>query len=240
MGRIPEGVWSKCPECSELIFIKDLIRNLRVCPRCGFHFPMSAEERISLLLTKGSFRSLLDPRDGLMIGTGRMRGVELAVGAIDTEANRLEEGEVYESIAALFNHAAQNRLPVIVISPGGLFMGGERDERALEGIAAMEKGLIKLGKAGLLYLSILTDPHPVYDFANYIPLGDIVLAEPRGRTDRLRRENPVEIYSRPSPDKLIDRIVERGELKRTVWRIIKWCTREGKNGRAEAEEAQNG
>lgn len=240
MGRIPEGVWSKCPECTELIFIKDLIRNLRVCPRCGFHFPMPAEERIALLLTKGSFRPLLDPKDGLMIGTGRMRGVELAVGVIDPDANRLEEGEVYESIAALFKHACRNRLPAIVISPGGLFMEGERDERALEGIASMEKWLIKLNEAGLLHLSILTDPHPVHDFANYIPLGDIVLAEPRGRTDRPRRENPAEIYSRPSPDKLIDKIVERGELKRTVWRIIRWWAWRNEGHGRKAEEAQNG
>jgi acetyl-CoA carboxylase carboxyl transferase subunit beta len=223
-SRIPEGVWQKCQGCGELIFIKDLIRNLKVCPKCRFHFPMDAEEYLELLAGRRSFSPLggaFHP-PSTVVGLASIRRIRVVIAILDPHAEKLPEHDVYRSVACAFEAAVEHKLPLITVTPGGLFMNGGKEERTLESIVLMDKASLEFGKAGLMHISVLTRPDPTYDFANLIPLGDLVFAEPRGRADEIGKVNPTELYSIPSRDKLIDRFVERKDLEETTWLVLKW------------------
>ena len=227
-SRIPEGVWQKCQGCGELIFIKELIRNLRVCPKCGFHFPMEAEEYVDLLTGGGSPSPIEKAHHPpyLPVLFTSIKRFKIVMAALDPNVERLPEHLVYRSIALAFDAAVENKIPLITITPGGLFVKGEgRDGETIKSIIQMEKSALKLEEAGLMHISILTRPDPTYDFTTFIPLGDLVFAEPRGRTDGKERMEPAQIYSIPSRDKLIDRFVRRKDMRRAIWLTLKWNSR---------------
>ncbi|MCD6505455.1 hypothetical protein J7M22_02405 [Candidatus Poribacteria bacterium] len=226
-SRIPEGVWQKCRGCGELIFIKELIRNLRVCPRCGFHFPMGAEEYVDLLTEGRSLSTIEDVHRPpyLIAALTQVKRFKVVIAALDPSAEKLPEHLVYRLIALAFESAAENGLPLITITPGGLFMRGEgRDKETIKSIVLMEESALKFEKTRLMHISILTCPHPTYDFATLIPLGDLVFAEPRGRTDIEVKVDPAQLYNIPSKDKLIDRFVKRKDMRRTIRLTLRWSS----------------
>lgn len=226
-SRIPEGVWQKCRECGELIFIKELIRNLRVCPKCGFHFPMEAEEYVDLL-TEGRSVSPIENAHHpphLQVAFASIRRFKVVLAVLDPAAEKLPEHLVYRAIALAFEAAAEDGIPIITLTPGGLFMkDGGGDEMRIKSIIQMEKSALKFEEAKLMHISVLTHPDPTYDFATLIPLGDLVFAEPRGRTDREEKVDPLQLYSIPSKDKLIDRFVKRKDMRRTIWLALRWAS----------------
>lgn len=197
----PEEV--ACPKCGALAARAELAKNLYVCAACGYHFPIGAYLRLSLILDSGSFRELdedltaADPlnfpgypeklaiaqaRTGLneavVTATGRIDGRKVAVGVLDS---RFMMGSmsatVGEKITRLIENAAKNHLPLILFSASG----GARMQEGILSLMQMAKtsaALARFDQRGGLYISVLTDPTTGGVTASFASLGDITLAEP--------------------------------------------------------------
>jgi len=205
--KIPEGLWLKCNNCKEIVYKKELERNLNVCPKCDYHFRVSARERIRLIADSGSFQEMF---------TGIQTGDPLRF--VDTKpyGDRIRESQKKSGLdeAVIAGEATINSLPVVIAALDFTFMGGsmgsvvgERIVLAIEdamkkkcplviisssGGARMQEGILSLmqmaktsaaiGKfkeEGGLYISILTDPTFGGVSASFAMLGDIIIAEPR-------------------------------------------------------------
>jgi len=201
------ALWARCPECAELVHRKKLERRLFVCPRCGYHFRLSADQRLMLLLDRGSFverdselgsRDVLefpdDPpyeqrlaevvqrtnhREAVVTGTGLIGGVAVAIGVFDFAFMGGSMGSaVGEKLTRLMEHALAERLPLVIVSASG----GARMQEGIYSLMQMAKlaaGLGRLRAAGLPFLSVLTDPTTGGVAASVALLGDVNLAEPR-------------------------------------------------------------
>lgn len=205
--KIPEGLWIKCDSCREIIYKKEIEKNLQVCPKCNYHFRISAIERIKLIADEGSFVEL----DSELSTTDPLKFK-------DTIAyrERLEENKKNTNLneAAVYGNATINQRPVVLAIMDFSFMGGSMGsvvgekitraaERALKnrtplitvsssGGARMQEGMIslmqmakvsasiaRLKDAGVLYISVLADPTFGGVTASFAMLGDIIIAEPK-------------------------------------------------------------
>ena len=205
---IPHGLWTKCPECGELIFIKALKENLRVCQKCDYHFTLSAKERISLLLDKGSFqeqevkirptdplnfqgprsygeklkeeKKKTDLSDACIVGKGKIEAKKLIVGVTDSRFMMGSMGSVVgEKLTRAIEVATKLGLPLVIVSGSG---GGARMQEGMFSLMQMAKtsaALARHNQQGLLFISILTNPTMAGVMASFASLGDIIVAEPR-------------------------------------------------------------
>lgn len=202
--QIPDNLWVKCQNCGEVLFSKDLAANLKVCPKCSFHFKLNAWERIALLLDKDSFVELDeglasgDPlgfnrdypaklaedqkktglKDAVITGYGIMGGIRIALGVMDFHFRGGSMGSVVgEKITRVLEYGTKERLPVIVVSASG---GARMQEGSLSlmQMAKTSAAVARHMKEGLLYISIMTDPTTAGVAASFASLGDLVLAEP--------------------------------------------------------------
>ena len=203
----PEGLWQKCPGCSELIHNLELVQNLRVCPKCDHHVTVAARERIEQLLDEESFEesdsdmrsvdilkftgqaSYTDRlrsyqkktglKDAVITGHGRIENRGVAIGVLDFNFIAATMGAVVgEKLTRMIESATKARLPVIIISASG----GARMYEGVVSLMQMAKtcGALSLhSKAGLPYLSILTHPTTGGVSASFATVGDIIIAEPR-------------------------------------------------------------
>ncbi|MCC6953276.1 MAG: acetyl-CoA carboxylase carboxyltransferase subunit beta [Deltaproteobacteria bacterium] len=204
--QLPGGLWSKCPGCAAVIYTKELTRALGVCPKCGFHFPMSVEERIDLLCDRDSFEELdrvmrsNDPlnfrdsakykdrlkkyekqtgeTDAARIGRARMNGKPVMIGAMNFKFMGGSMGIVVgEKLTRCVEVACKENLPAIIVSASG----GARMQEGIFSLMQMAKvsaALNRLGRKGLPYISILTHPTTGGVAASFAMLGDIIIAEP--------------------------------------------------------------
>jgi len=204
-STVPEGLWVKCQGCKEIIYSKELLRNLKICPKCGYHFRIDAGERIELLLDDG-FSELFDglsPTDPLSFkdtksykdrlkGYQRRLGVNDAVfvldGAIEGQPVIMAVMDygfmggsmgsvVGEKIARAAETAAGRHLPLVVVSASG----GARMQEGILSLMQMAKisaALARLRRAQMPYISILTDPTTGGVTASFAMLGDLNVAEP--------------------------------------------------------------
>lgn len=202
-----EGLWVKCNHCREIIYRKELERNLRVCPKCDYHFPITVEERIGLLLDEGSFKewdadlSPGDPlgfrdtqkyrdrlkgaqertgaRDAMVSGTGALEGRAVALGVFHFGFMGGSMGSVVgERIFRAAERAAGSRMPLILVTASG----GARMQEGILSLMQMAKtsaGVGRLRDAGVPFISILTDPTYGGVTASIATLGDVILAEPK-------------------------------------------------------------
>ncbi len=202
-----EGLWVKCNHCREIIYRKELERNLRVCPKCDYHFPITVEERIGLVLDEGSFQewdaelSPTDPlgfrdaqkyrdrlktaqeqtgrRDAMVSGTGTIDGRSVALCVFHYGFMGGSMGSVVgERIFRAAERAAGSRIPLIVITASG----GARMQEGILSLMQMAKTAAALGRlqqAHVPYVSILTDPTYGGVTASVATLGDVILAEPK-------------------------------------------------------------
>ncbi|NOZ69582.1 MAG: acetyl-CoA carboxylase carboxyltransferase subunit beta [Deferribacteres bacterium] len=205
--KIPEGLWVKCNSCKEIIYRKEVDRNLKVCPKCNYHFRISARERISLLTDNGSFNE---------IGADLVSNDPLNFRDQTAYKDRLSESRKKTGIndAATAGSALIGERPVIIIVLDFAFMGGSMGsvvgekftmaaEKAAEeklplisvassGGARMQEGIISLmqmaktsasvarfKEKGMPYISILADPTFGGVSASFAMLGDIIIAEPK-------------------------------------------------------------
>jgi len=201
---IPHGLWTKCTNCSEIVYNKSLEDNLKVCPKCGFHFYLRARKRIEITLDKDSFieydskinsdnplnfpgyeekLSKSEKATGLdeaaLIGEGKIRGRPIAVGVTDFGFMGGSMGSVVgERITLTIEKAMEKKYPLLIISGSG---GGARMQEGIISLMQMAKtsaAIAELKRLGLLYISLLTHPTMGGVMASFASRGDIVLAEP--------------------------------------------------------------
>lgn len=205
---VPDGTWIKCDDCGEMIYKKTLEENFKVCPKCNYHFVLSAYERIDIFLDRDSFEEFekdMKPRDVLkfkgpksyiekiekdtiatgmreaaVIGKGRVNNRQIAFGVTDSRFIMGSMGYVVgEKVTLITEYATKNKLPLIIISGSG---GGARMYEGMISLMQMAKtsaALSRHNKAGLLYISILTNPTMAGVLASFASLGDFIIAEPK-------------------------------------------------------------
>lgn len=202
--EIPDGLWVKCNRCSQITYHKDMEKNLKVCPKCNFHFRISAKERLKMLVDEGGFeetetnlrtvnilkfpeydnklkksQKATDLTEAAITGKGLINGIPVVLAIIDFNFVGGSMGSVVgEKITRAIELAISTKLPFIAVSGGG---GGARMHEGIFSLMQMAKtsqALNKLSEAGCLYISVLTDPTMGGIFASFASLGDINIAEP--------------------------------------------------------------
>jgi acetyl-CoA carboxylase carboxyl transferase subunit beta len=205
---VPEGLWLKCSGCNASIYRKEVEGRLNVCPKCDYHFYVSATDRVCQVLDDGTFEMMndhlrpTDPlqfadrrpyaqrlvaeqtrtglTDAVLTGTGMIRARRVAFAVTDSAFIMGSMGSVVgERLARLVEHATKNNLPLIIISGSG---GGARMHEGILSLMQMAKvsaALARYHASGGLYISVLTNPTISGVAASFASLGDLVFAEPK-------------------------------------------------------------
>ena len=251
------GKWIKCDNCKEILYKEDVRKNYSVCPNCGKHFRLSSRRRIVQIIDEGTFEELnanlhtTDPikfegylqkiksleektkiKEAVRTGIGKINGISVAIGVMDANFMMGSMGEVVgEKITRLIETAIEKHLPVILFCASG----GARMQEGMVSLMQMAKTsavLSKLNKAGLLYISVFTDPTTGGVTASFASLGDIILAEPgaligfagpRVIEQTINQKLP-EGFQRAEfllEHGFVDRIVERKDMKNELCKILK-------------------
>lgn len=204
--NLPNDLWVKCFDCGDILYLKELQENGKVCLKCNYHFRLSPSERIELTCDPGSFTSIdeglhaTDPlhfsdtqpygtrlktaqaktgsRDAIETGTATIRGIAVAIGVMNFGFLGGSMGAVVgEKISRLIDKAIQDRLPVVIFS----LSGGARMQEGLFSLMQMAKTAVsvdQLDREKLPYIVILCDPTTGGTSASFAMLGDITFAEP--------------------------------------------------------------
>jgi acetyl-CoA carboxylase carboxyl transferase subunit beta len=203
---IPEGLWSKCKKCGNMIYDKELDANLKVCVKCRYHFPIGARERINSLVETCSFEEIdasmesvdilqftgvasytakleqytseTNLKDAVCTGIGRIGKYRVALGVMDFGFLGGSMGSVVgEKLTRLIESATDKGLPVIIISTSG----GARMYEGMFSLLQMAKtcgALAYHARNKLPYISVLTNPTMAGVMASFAAVGDLILAEP--------------------------------------------------------------
>ncbi|MBI2217781.1 MAG: acetyl-CoA carboxylase carboxyltransferase subunit beta [Candidatus Rokubacteria bacterium] len=257
--QIAEGLWVKCDSCKEIIYRVEVERAGHVCPKCRYPFRITARDRLAQLVDPGSFEernaglTSADPlrfRDtkkypdrlkaarektnldeAVITGLGRIGGFPAAVAVFEFAFLGGSMGSVVgEKLARAIELAIDKHVPVVIVSASG----GARMQEGILSLMQMAKtsaALERLGRSGLPYLSVLTDPTTGGVTASFAMLGDVILAEPRALIGFAGPRVIAETIRQPLPDGFqrsefllehgqIDLIVERRDLKDTLTRLL--------------------
>ncbi len=202
---VPEGLWVKCEGCREVVYSRDLEEQSRICPQCGYHFRIGADERIRLLLDDEfhelftgvspvdalafkdskpykerikTYQRKLKTKDAIYILAGRIEGIPVVLGVMNYAFMGGSMGSVVgEKITLAAEEAVNRHVPLIVVSASG----GARMQEGVLSLMQMAKisaALALLRDRRLPYISILTDPTTGGVTASYAMLGDVNMAEP--------------------------------------------------------------
>ncbi len=213
-SRVPEGLWVKCPSCSRAIFNKELVDSLQVCQKCGYHFRMTAAERLNMLFDNARWTELdaglrsTDPltftdtkpyksrleasikstglNDAVIVATGQLDGMPTVIASMEYGFIGGSMGVVVgEKITRAAELALSTAVPLIVVSCSG---GARMMEGALSlmQMAKISAALGRLDRARLPYVAILTDPTTGGVTASFAMLGDLNIGRAQG-AHRLRR-----------------------------------------------------
>ncbi len=256
MPQEKETLWIKCPECGEILYARELEKNLNVCRKCSHHFRLSAPERLAITLDEDSFLELdadldtVDPlsfpeykdklaraqeatglQDAILTGAGAIHGWPVLVGVFEPHFIMGSMGSVVgEKITRLAERAIEKKLPLLLISASG----GARMQEGVFSLMQMAKtcaAIARLNEAGILYISVLTDPTTGGVTASFATLGDIIIAEPgaligfagrRVTEQTLKEKLPPDFQTAEFCLKhgLIDLVAPRQDLKPTLARIL--------------------
>lgn len=205
--EIPQGLFQKCPGCNEVVSEIELAENLRVCPRCDYHFTMSAADRLTNLLDEGSFvemdadlRSIDTLRfqgqasykerlkkyqentgliDAVITGHGMLNGYKVAIAVMDFAFLAATMGSVVgERITRVIEFGTLKKCAVIIVAASG----GARMYEGMLSLMQMAKtsgALARHADERLPYISVLTNPTTAGVMASYASLGDVIMAEPK-------------------------------------------------------------
>ena len=253
--EVPDELFSKCPGCKHIIYQKDLGAE-RVCPSCGYTFRISAFERLSLTVDQGSFEELFtgiettDPLrfpnyreklaetraktgldEAVLTGTASIKGQKTALGIMDSNFIMASMGTVVgEKITRLFEYATEHKLPVVLFTASG----GARMQEGIMSLMQMAKtsaAVQRHSKAGLFYLTVLTDPTTGGVTASFAMEGDIILAEAQALVGFAGRRVIESTVREKLPDDFqkaefllehgfVDAIVKRGELRDRIATLL--------------------
>ena len=206
LSRVPEGLWVKCPDCSQAIYNKDLVTNLHVCPKCVHHFHVSAIDRLRMLFDgewveydKGlvstdplaftdtkAYKARLKAgaeatglKDAVVVASGKMDGLDVIVASMEYGFIGGSMGVVVgEKIARAIERALATRTALVIVCCSG---GARMMEGALS-LMQMAKicgALARLDRDRVPYISVLTDPTTGGVTASFAMLGDLIIAEPK-------------------------------------------------------------
>ena len=204
---IPEGLWLKCDNCKEIVYRKEVEQNFSVCPKCGYHFRITARERFEMLFDDGKYKEFAgdirsaDPLefrdtkryrdrlkvyeqragkgDAVLCAEGKLDGVPVVICAMEYSFMGGSMGSVVgEKITIAAERALDKKEPLIIVSTSG----GARMQEGILSLMQMAKisaALSRLAEGGMPYVSVLTDPTTGGVTASYAMLGDINVAEPK-------------------------------------------------------------
>jgi acetyl-CoA carboxylase carboxyl transferase subunit beta len=207
--ELPGDLWQKCPSCGDILYRKDLSQKAWVCPKCGHHFRVSADDYLELLLDSGTFQEhdmdlqSVDPlgfvdtkrypdrvaeytrrtgrNEAIVCGIGRIDGVETSIAVMDFGFLGGSMGSVVgEKVARAIERSLQREIPLVVVSQSG---GARMQEGVLSLMQMAKTGalLAALDRQRLPIVAVNTDPTTGGVTASYAMLGDVILAEPRAQ-----------------------------------------------------------
>ncbi|OPJ65352.1 acetyl-CoA carboxylase, carboxyltransferase subunit beta [Clostridium chromiireducens] len=251
---IPSGMWVKCDKCNAMIYGEDLENTKHVCTVCGYHFRVNAKERIKILFDKDTFKEFwrdlkttnpldfkgyeeklksgkTDSKEAVVTGVGQLNGINVACAIMDSFFMMGSMGTVVgEKITRIVEYATENKLPVIIFTASG----GARMQEGIFSLMQMAKisaALAKHDEAGLLYISVLTDPTTGGVTASFAMEGDIILSEPDALIGFAGRRVIENTIKESLPDDFqkaeflmqkgfVDSIVERKNIRACIYKIL--------------------
>lgn len=255
--NVPQGIMTKCPKCGKVIYTKLLLKNYKRCDECGYNYKISANERFTMIFDDGQWQefdaqmSTRDPLafpgygdklvktqtqtglvDGVVTGKGKIGGLSVMLGVMDASFFMGSMGTtIGEKLARLFERATKEKLPVIIFTASG----GARMHEGIFSLMQMAKvsaAAAKHSEAGLLYITVLTDPTTGGVTASFAMLGDIILAEPDALIGFAGPRVIAQTIGQKLPEGFqkaefllehgfVDQIVPRDQLKQTLGTLIK-------------------
>lgn len=255
--QIPDGLFQKCVKCNEIVYAEDVVINYYICPHCGSYFRISPRERLSMVLDRGTFQEwnadlpICDPLEfpgyklkleharevtnldeAVITGEGQINGRDVAIGVMSSNFMMGSMGSVVgEKITRMIEEATSRRLPLILFCCSG----GARMQEGIVSLMQMAKtsqALKKHDEAGLLYISVLTDPTTGGVMASFAMLGDVIIAEPGALIGFAGPRVIEQTIGQKLPEGFqraefllehgfVDKIVKRNRLKQTLSFIVK-------------------
>ncbi len=254
---IPVGKWVKCNKCKEILYKEDVHNNYSICPNCGYHFRLSSRRRIKQIVDEGTFtefelnietpnplniedyskkidllRQKTGIKEAVLCGIGKINNEETVICVMDGNFLMGSMGYVVgEKITYSIEKAIEKRLPLIIFCVSG----GARMQEGIVSLMQMAKtsaALARLDEAGLLYISVLTDPTYGGVTASFASLGDIIISEPetmigfagpRVIKNTIKQELPEGFQTSEFllEHGFIDMIVNRKDMKNTLSKLLK-------------------
>lgn len=253
---VPDGTWVKCDKCGKILYKKYLTDNLNVCSNCNHYFRLGAFERIAMICDEDSFNEFgkdietevgLDfpnykeklnnsmkkskLKEGVITGECHINGIKSIIAVMDSNFMMGSMGTVVgEKITQAVERAIEKELPLIIFTASG----GARMQEGILSLMQMAKvssAIARLNEAGLLYVTVLTDPTTGGVTASFAMLGDIIISEPGALIGFAGRRVIEGTIKQSLPDNFqtaefllengfIDKIVKRSELKSTIGDIL--------------------
>ncbi|MCH5298768.1 MAG: acetyl-CoA carboxylase carboxyltransferase subunit beta [Ruminococcus sp.] len=254
---VPDEMWSKCPDCGTLLLTTDIEENFHVCSKCNHHFRIGSRKRIEMISDKDTFseidadfvsKNIIDfpgydeklesnkrrsgEKDSVVCGTCKIDGIETVIISMTAEFMMGSMGTVTgDKITRAFEYAVDNGLPVIAFTVSG----GARMQEGILSLMQMAKtsGAVKMhSDAGLLYITVLTDPTSGGVTASFAMEGDIILAEPgaliafagpRVIEQTIRQKLPKDFQTAEFLQEkgFVDKVVDRRYLKETLANLLR-------------------
>ena len=254
--NIPSGMWSKCENCHGIIYSEDLKNSKYVCTTCGHHFRLRAKERVDIFFDEDSFKEMwndlktnnplqfqgyeeklkkskttTDSNEAVVTGIGKINGIEVACAIMDSFFMMGSMGIVVgEKITRLVEYATEKGLPVIIFTASG----GARMQEGIYSLMQMAKisaAIARHDEAGLLYISVLTDPTTGGVTASFAMEGDIILSEPDALVGFAGRRVIENTIKESLPDNFqkaeflqkkgfVDAIVPRNHMRTCIYKIL--------------------
>ena len=252
----PTGLWVKCPKCQEILYKVDIENNLKKCSHCDYYFEMTARERIELLIDEGTFveedaelesvnpldfpgypeknkkaRNECDMREGVISGTGNLKGIKVSIAAMDFKFMGGSMGSVVgEKITRALERGLKERIPVIVVATSG----GARMHEGILSLMQMAKtsaAAEKLRQAGVPFIAVPVNPTTGGVTASFAMLGDIIVSEPKATIgfvgkrvieQTIKQKLPEEFQTSEFLQKsgMVDVITKREDMKETLYTIL--------------------
>lgn len=254
---VPDEMWTKCPECGTLLLTTDIEENLQVCSKCNHHFRLCARKRIEIIADKDSFvemdsefmstniidfpgydeklekgREKSGENESVICGECLIRGIKTVIISMNAEFMMGSMGTVTgDKITRAFEYATEKGLPVVAFTVSG----GARMQEGILSLMQMAKtsGAVKQhSDAGLLYITVLTDPTSGGVTASFAMEGDIILAEPKAliafagprvieQTIRQKLPRDFQTAEFLQAKGFVDKVVDRRYLKDTIGHLLK-------------------